>query len=216
VAASTSTASSTVRPRAIRSGAAQEVTAPELARVLSNTETGTAGAPPIAVAAVVVQTSLADAAALADLATRLAEDVRGLLQADLPSVPVSTAVAVASPERETAAGPAPAPRSADVIVVDRDRRVATVAGQPLDLTYREFELLAFLVEHPGRVFSRAQLLRTVWDQAEVGSRTVDVHVRRLRVKLGDEAGRLTTVRNVGYRLEPGADSQVPAPLETVA
>jgi two-component system, OmpR family, response regulator len=211
VAASTSTASSSsVRPRPIRS-----TPAPELARVLS-AESGAAGAPPIAVAAVVVQTSLADAAGLADLATRLAEDVRGLLQADLPNVPVSTAVAVASPDSASpAAAPAPAPRSADVIVVDRDRRVATVTGQLLDLTYREFELLAFLVEHPGRVFSRAQLLRTVWDQAEVGSRTVDVHVRRLRVKLGDEASRLTTVRNVGYRLEPG-DSQVAQALETVA
>jgi hypothetical protein len=181
----------------------------------AETTQGTGGAPPIAVAAVVVQTSLADAAGLADLATRLAEDVRGLLQADLPNVPVATAVAVATPEGATAAEPAAAPRPTDVIVVDRDRRHASVAGQPLDLTYREFELLAFLVEHPGRVFSRAQLLRTVWDQAEVGSRTVDVHVRRLRVKLGDEAGRLTTVRNVGYRLEPGTDG-APRALETVA
>jgi Transcriptional regulatory protein, C terminal len=208
VAASTSTAStSTARPRAIRS-----TPAPELARVL--TTEGVAGVPPIAVAAVVVQTSLADAAGLADLATRLAEDVRGLLQADLPNVPVSTAVAVAAPEG--AAEPVAVPRPTDVIVVDRDRRLVTVAGETLDLTYREFELLAFLVEHPGRVFSRAQLLRTVWDQAEVGSRTVDVHVRRLRVKLGSEAGRLTTVRNVGYRLEPGADAQGSQALETVA
>jgi Transcriptional regulatory protein, C terminal len=209
VAASTSTAStSTARPRAIRS-----TPAPELARVLS-TE-GAAGTRPIAVAAVVVQTSLADAAGLADLATRLAEDVRGLLQADLPNVPVSTAVAVAAPDG-AATEPVAAPRSTDVIVVDRDRRLVTVAGETLDLTYREFELLAFLVEHPGRVFSRAQLLRTVWDQAEVGSRTVDVHVRRLRVKLDSEAGRLTTVRNVGYRLEPGADAPVTRALETVA
>ena len=89
-----------------------------------------------------------------------------------------------------------------------------MAGRELDLTYREFELLAFLVEHPGRVFSRAHLLRTVWDHAPVGSRTVDVHVRRLRIKLGPAAGRITTVRSVGYRLEPapGADRS----LEPVA
>ena len=87
------------------------------------------------------------------------------------------------------------------IVVDRVARRVIAAGQPLHLTRREFELLAFLAEHPGCVFSRAELLRAVWNEASVGSRTVDVHVRRLRAKLGTEAHRLVTIRNVGYRID---------------
>ena len=76
----------------------------------------------------------------------------------------------------------------------------TVAGQPLDLTYLEYALLAFLVTHPGRTYSRDALLRRVWGfDYYGGSRTVDVHVRRVRAKLGPElAQRLETVRGVGY------------------
>ena len=71
----------------------------------------------------------------------------------------------------------------------------------LDLTYKEFELLKFLAQHPGRVFTRAQLLQEVWGYDYFGgTRTVDVHVRRLRAKLGPEHEALIgTVRNVGYR-----------------
>jgi DNA-binding response OmpR family regulator len=77
----------------------------------------------------------------------------------------------------------------------------TVAGRPLDLTYKEFELLRFLAERPGRVFSRAALLQEVWGYDFYGgTRTVDVHVRRLRAKLGAEHEHLIeTVRGVGYR-----------------
>jgi len=77
----------------------------------------------------------------------------------------------------------------------------TVAGRPLDLTYKEFELLRFLAERPGRVFSRAALLQEVWGYDFYGgTRTVDVHVRRLRAKLGPEHEHLIeTVRGVGYR-----------------
>jgi DNA-binding response OmpR family regulator len=77
----------------------------------------------------------------------------------------------------------------------------TVGGRPLDLTYKEFELLRFLAEHPGRVFSRAALLQEVWGYDFYGgTRTVDVHVRRLRAKLGPEHEHLIeTVRGVGYR-----------------
>ena len=78
----------------------------------------------------------------------------------------------------------------------------SVDGHPVELSYREFELLAFLAEHPGRVFSRRQLVGSVWNGADVGSRTVDVHVRRLRMKLGRYAAGIVTVRNVGYRYEP--------------
>jgi two-component system, OmpR family, response regulator len=66
------------------------------------------------------------------------------------------------------------------------------------------------------VFSREQLLRSVWEHAHVGSRTVDVHVRRLRVKLGAQARRLGTVRNVGYRIESSAVARFPRSLDTVA
>ncbi|GMQ98088.1 MAG: response regulator transcription factor [Acidimicrobiia bacterium] len=78
---------------------------------------------------------------------------------------------------------------------------ATIAGQPKDLTYMEYELLRFLVENPNRVWSREQLLSRVWGYDYFGgSRTVDVHIRRLRAKLGEQrASWITTVRSVGYR-----------------
>lgn len=78
---------------------------------------------------------------------------------------------------------------------------ATIAGQPKDLTYMEYELLRFLLENPNRVWSREQLLSRVWGYDYFGgSRTVDVHIRRLRAKLGEQrASWITTVRSVGYR-----------------
>jgi DNA-binding response OmpR family regulator len=92
-----------------------------------------------------------------------------------------------------------------------------VRGRPLDLTYKEFELLKFLAQHPGRVFTRAQLLQEVWGYDYFGgTRTVDVHVRRLRAKLGVEHESLIgTVRNVGYRfVPPGRDrSAVEDPVD---
>jgi DNA-binding response OmpR family regulator len=87
------------------------------------------------------------------------------------------------------------------IVLDLDTYRVTVQGQPLDLTYKEFELLRYLAERPGRVFTRPALLREVWGYDFYGgTRTVDVHVRRLRAKLGPEfEGLIETVRGVGYR-----------------
>lgn len=87
------------------------------------------------------------------------------------------------------------------VVVDEATYTAKVGGRPLDLTFKEFELLKFLAQHPGRVFSRQQLLQEVWGYDYFGgTRTVDVHVRRLRAKLGPENETLIgTVRNVGYR-----------------
>lgn len=78
---------------------------------------------------------------------------------------------------------------------------ATLASAPLDLTFMEYELLRFFVEHRGRVWTREQLLSKVWGYDYYGgARTVDVHVRRLRAKVGEErAGWITTVRSVGYR-----------------
>ena len=78
-----------------------------------------------------------------------------------------------------------------------------VSYADLDLTYTEFELLKFFAGHPGRVFSREQLLSEVWGYDYYGgTRTVDVHVRRLRAKLGDAESLIGTVRNVGYRFDP--------------
>jgi DNA-binding response OmpR family regulator len=78
---------------------------------------------------------------------------------------------------------------------------ATIAGRPLDLTYMEYELLKFLSQNPGKVFTREVLLNRVWGYEYYGgARTVDVHVRRLRAKLGEEhANLIETVRSVGYR-----------------
>jgi DNA-binding response OmpR family regulator len=78
---------------------------------------------------------------------------------------------------------------------------AAIDDRPLDLTYMEYELLKFLAQHPGRVFTRETLLSRVWGYEYYGgARTVDVHIRRLRAKLGEEhAGLITTVRSVGYR-----------------
>ena len=78
---------------------------------------------------------------------------------------------------------------------------ASVSDQPLDLTYMEYELLKFLAQNPGKVFSREMLLSRVWGYDYYGgARTVDVHVRRLRAKLGEEhADLIQTVRSVGYR-----------------
>ncbi|MFJ5922858.1 winged-helix domain-containing protein [Kitasatospora sp. NPDC092948] len=85
--------------------------------------------------------------------------------------------------------------------VDEATYSAKLKGRALDLTFKEFELLKYLAQHPGRVFTRAQLLQEVWGYDYFGgTRTVDVHVRRLRAKLGVENEQLIgTVRNVGYR-----------------
>ncbi|MFE7558942.1 response regulator transcription factor [Kitasatospora sp. NPDC057500] len=91
-------------------------------------------------------------------------------------------------------------RSGD-LSVDEATYSAKLKGRVLDLTFKEFELLKYLAQHPGRVFTRAQLLQEVWGYDYFGgTRTVDVHVRRLRAKLGVEhEGLIGTVRNVGYR-----------------
>jgi len=87
------------------------------------------------------------------------------------------------------------------VVIDEDSYIAKIKGRSLDLTYKEFELLKYLAQHPGRVFSRSQLLQEIWGYDYFGgTRTVDVHIRRLRSKLGPEfESIIDTVRNVGYR-----------------
>jgi DNA-binding response OmpR family regulator len=95
------------------------------------------------------------------------------------------------------------------ITIDEVSYSAKIHGQPMDLTFKEFELLKFLVQQPGRVFTRDQLLSEVWGYDYFGgTRTVDVHIRRLRAKLGDLESLIGTVRNVGYRFNsvPESDS----------
>ncbi len=106
------------------------------------------------------------------------------------------------------------PIRAGDLTIDETTYSAKVRGRQLDLTYKEFELLKFIAQHPGRVFSRAQLLQEVWGYDYFGgTRTVDVHVRRLRAKLGHEHEFLIgTIRNVGYRFV----SERPRDQETVA
>jgi DNA-binding response OmpR family regulator len=106
-----------------------------------------------------------------------------------------------------AAGPVPE-QSGEIrsgeLVINETTYSARMNGRSLDLTFKEFELLKFLTQQPGRVFTRAQLLQEVWGYDYFGgTRTVDVHVRRLRAKLGpDNESLIGTVRNVGYRFVP--------------
>jgi DNA-binding response OmpR family regulator len=94
------------------------------------------------------------------------------------------------------------------VVIDEASYSAKVHGRPLDLTFKEFELLRFLATHPSRVFTREQLLSEVWGYDYFGgTRTVDVHVRRLRSKLGELDSLIGTVRNVGYRFNVADDDE---------
>jgi DNA-binding response OmpR family regulator len=113
-------------------------------------------------------------------------------------------VMTATTPRET---PSPSePDHSDLIRVLPDSREVWQAGESLALTRVEYDLLLFLALHPRRVFTRSQLLQSVWGFAHAGHRTVDVHIRRLRAKLGDNL--VTTVRGVGYRLADEATVRV--------
>jgi two-component system phosphate regulon response regulator PhoB len=106
--------------------------------------------------------------------------------------------------RRTEEPATPAGRTVGDLRIDEARHAVTVGDRPVELTAKEFGLLAALVRADGRVLSRDQLLETVWGYANAGeieSRTVDVHVRRLRSKLGAEARRVVTVKAVGYRFD---------------
>jgi DNA-binding response OmpR family regulator len=99
-------------------------------------------------------------------------------------------------------------RSGDV-VIDEKTYTAKIKGIALDLTFKEFELLKYMAQHPGRVFTRSQLLQEIWGYDYFGgTRTVDVHIRRLRSKLGPEFEAIIgTVRNVGYRFNTSPKEQ---------
>ncbi|BDM67793.1 transcriptional regulator [Streptomyces nigrescens] len=117
-------------------------------------------------------------------------------------VPADQATAATAPP--AVPSEAPAPTGDETVRIDPEQRTAQVLGRPLDLTYLEFELLAHLVAHPHRVHTRDQLVTTVWGYGHVGDgRTVDVHVARLRRKLGVEhRSSIVTVRRVGYKYVP--------------
>lgn len=117
---------------------------------------------------------------------------------------VTARLRLATQPRPDATAGGEQPIRASGIFVDASTYTAQVHGEPMNLTFKEFELLKHLVQHPGRVFTREQLLHEVWGYDYFGgTRTVDVHVRRLRAKLGpDQEQLIGTVRNVGYRFVP--------------
>ena len=128
-------------------------------------------------------------------AHKLIEAVRELVELSQGTVTVESAVPVASEP--------PVPSGPEVRILTASRQVM-LDGQLLPLTRLEFDLLLFLAERPRRVFTRGQLLAGVWGYEHTGERTVDVHVRRLRLKLGGNLPIVTTVYGVGYRLSDDA------------
>jgi DNA-binding response OmpR family regulator len=132
--------------------------------------------------------------ALTPQARRLIEAVRELVEISQGTITVEPAL----PAREEPAGAGP-----EVRMLTGSRQVL-LDEEPLPLTRLEFDLLLFLAERPRRVFTRGQLLAGVWGYEHTGERTVDVHVRRLRLKLGTSFPVITTVYGVGYRLSDDA------------
>jgi DNA-binding response OmpR family regulator len=121
-----------------------------------------------------------------------------------PFSPKEVVARVRAVLRRAGARDGAAPVVSGRLVIDPDRHTVRVDSAVIELTLKEFDLLRALAGARGRVLSREFLLDRVWGYAaagEIESRTVDVHVRRLRVKLGDEGRRITTVKGVGYRLE---------------
>jgi len=112
--------------------------------------------------------------------------------------------------RRAGAQEAAGPLRAGPVLLDAARQEVSVQGEMVQLTNKEFRLLQFLMENPGLVFTREQLLSKVWDTDYAGdTRTVDMHVRTLRVKLGAAAALIETRRGVGYRLADGAPDAAP-------
>ncbi|WP_332108223.1 winged helix-turn-helix domain-containing protein [Phytohabitans suffuscus] len=144
-------------------------------------------------------------------AFRLLEVVRDLVEHGEGTVTITP-----TPAPAPAPGPAPfaeplalpAPHVHAGLRVSRASRTVWRAGEQVELTRLEFDLLAFLAENPRRVFTRLQLLGSVWGYEHAVARTVDVHVRRLRAKIGDGVPVVTTVYGVGYRLADDANVEL--------
>jgi DNA-binding response OmpR family regulator len=124
-----------------------------------------------------------------------------------PFSPKELAARVRAVLRRSRRGPLSAHGAAPVVVagvaIDRDAHTVTVAGRRIDPTGAEFRLLDLLASHPGQVLTRERILDGLWgDDKNVTDRSVDVHIRNLREKLGAEGARIVNVRGVGYKLEP--------------
>lgn len=172
-----------------------DVTGDNLLRARDLCRAVTAAHPTLPVAIAIAESSL--------IAVDSSWAVDDFLLPDSSPVEVDTRLRLLSTRRPVAVDQAEDSQVAAIggLVVDEVTYVARIDGAPLDLTYKEFELLHFLVRNAGRVFSREQLLQDVWGYDYFGgARTVDVHVRRLRAKLGrDYEHLIATVRNVGYK-----------------
>jgi DNA-binding response OmpR family regulator len=135
---------------------------------------------------------------------RLARAVEDLIRAAAPAVISSVSIEAIPPRPAATVHPrlAAAAAAAHEIDLDTESRTLRVDGSAVELTRREFDLLVHLQQHRGQAFSREELMTAVWQTAYLaGDRTVDVHVRRLRVKLGRHAERLSTLRGFGYRFD---------------
>lgn len=141
--------------------------------------------------------------AMSPQAFRLLEVVRDLVNQGEGRVTITPAAAP-SPIVGEGALALPAGDGQGRLRVCRESRTVTRDGRPLELTRLEFDLLVFFAENPRRVFTRTQLLGAVWGYEHAVARTVDVHVRRLRAKVGDDVPLVTTVYGVGYRLADDA------------
>jgi DNA-binding response OmpR family regulator len=141
-------------------------------------------------------------ARLVELLNELAETGEGILR--VRGADQAAPVVPASVEPRPEPAPRPDPSSPDTLVLSVAARDARRGSRVLGLTRIEFDLLLFLAEHPRRVFTRRQLLTGVWGHEHSVTRTVDVHVRRLRAKVGEDVPLVTTVHGVGYRLADDA------------
>ncbi|MEO3777697.1 winged helix-turn-helix domain-containing protein [Micromonospora sp. B11E3] len=160
---------------------------------------------PAPVLTVTLTIPLAPEESLAPAARRLLDAAREMLEQGEGIV--STGVAPERRPDQVPAGrtpPRPAPPAVPALHILASSRSVLRDGEPLPLTRLEFDLLLHLVAHPRRVFTRLQLLNAVWGYEHAGVRTVDVHVRRLRGKVGMEVPLVTTVYGVGYRLADDA------------
>ncbi|MFD6196256.1 winged helix-turn-helix domain-containing protein [Mycobacteriaceae bacterium NPDC060252] len=136
---------------------------------------------------------------LCDRVMALMDEFGAYLDYRLPDAKVSKVAVAAGPE---VAVPTPVAQPLSGLVIDRSRRQVAADGRPISLAYKEFELLAYLAQHPRRIISRDELIENVWDYGLASLRTIDTHIRRIRVKLGVHAMTLTTVRGKGYRFDP--------------
>lgn len=143
--------------------------------------------------------------------------------ASAPIEPVSAPTEVASvPHFQQPASEAHPPRVGSHggagLTVDVRARLVWIDNAKVSFTHREFELLVYLMSNSQRVITRSELMREVWQHAvgELGERTVDVHVRRIRRKLGSCRPQISTIRSVGYRFDPGPRTALIDPQPAVA